>query len=31
LKPGGRYTVEVTGTADGKSFTKQWSFTVVSP
>lgn len=31
LKPGGRYAVEVTGTADGKDFTKRWSFAVVSP
>jgi uncharacterized protein YkwD len=31
LKPGGRYTVDVSGTVDGKDFTKRWSFTVVGP
>jgi hypothetical protein len=28
LAPGGRYTVEVSGTIDGKDFSKRWSFTV---
>ncbi|HXM53894.1 MAG TPA: CAP domain-containing protein, partial [Candidatus Dormibacteraeota bacterium] len=28
LAPGGRYTVEVGGTIDGKDFSKRWSFTV---
>jgi Cysteine-rich secretory protein family len=28
LAPGGRYTVEVSGTVDGKDFSKRWSFTV---
>ena len=28
LAPGGKYTVEVSGTVDGKDFSKRWSFTV---
>jgi Cysteine-rich secretory protein family len=28
LTPGARYTAEVTGTVDGATFTKRWSFTV---
>ncbi|HEY7200045.1 MAG TPA: hypothetical protein VIC57_07535 [Candidatus Dormibacteraeota bacterium] len=28
LAPGGRYTVDVSGTVDGKDFSKRWSFTV---
>ena len=28
LKPGARYTAEVTGTVDGKDFTRRWSFAV---
>ena len=28
LTPGARYTAEVSGTVDGTSFTKRWSFTV---
>ena len=31
LKTGARYTAEVVGTADGKDFSKSWSFTVVAP
>ncbi len=31
LQPGARYTVEVTGTADGMDFSKRWSFTVSGP
>jgi tetratricopeptide (TPR) repeat protein len=31
LKPGARYTAEVVGTADGKDFSKRWSFTVIAP
>lgn len=31
LTPGSRYTVEVTGTVDGKDFSKRWSFTIVRP
>ena len=30
LKPGGRYTVEVAGKADGQDFDKRWSFTVAT-
>ena len=30
LQPGGRYTVKITGTLDGQSFTKSWSFTVAT-
>lgn len=29
LKPGARYTAEVTGTVDGKDFSRRWSFAVM--
>ena len=28
LKPGSRYTVDVSGQVDGQPFSKRWSFTV---
>ena len=28
LKPGARYTVDVSGQVDGQAFSKRWSFTV---
>src|SRR5215471_2746792 len=31
LTPGARYTADVTGTVDGTSFTRRWSFTVAGP
>ena len=31
LEPGGKYTVEVSGTVDGKDFSRRWSFTAGSP
>jgi hypothetical protein len=31
LKPGARYTAEVTGQVDGQDYTKRWSVTVAGP